>query len=250
MKRKAYIFYGGWEGHEPELVSARFQKMLEAENFEVYREDTLDRLEDEEFLKSMDLIVPCWTQGELEDKKCFAVTEAVMSGVGLAGHHGGMCDSFRWSVEWQFMTGSQWVCHPGNPWLHHVSKLNDENLAYLHERFPECEKDGAFWTDYEVNFKKQSSSPLIAGLEDFHVYTEQYYLHVDPCIDVLATTPVKTEGPHHVNGVVEMPVVYTKLWGKGRVFYNALGHHDDIFDIPQVSEVQRRGFLWAARKSE
>lgn len=250
MKRRAYIFYGGWEGHEPELVSARFQKMLEKEDFEVYREDTLEHLEDEEFLKSMDLIVPCWTQGELEDKRCFAVTEAVMSGVGIAGHHGGMCDSFRWSVEWQFMTGSQWVSHPGDPWLHHVSRLNEENLAYLHKRFPECEADGAFWTEYEVNFKKQSSSPLIEGLEDFRVNTEQYYLHVDPCIDILATTQVKTRGPHQVNGIVDMPVIYTKLWGKGRVFYNSLGHHDNIFDIPQVAEVQRRGFLWAARKQE
>ncbi|MDD2959764.1 MAG: ThuA domain-containing protein [Lachnospiraceae bacterium] len=250
MKRKAFIFYGGWDGHEPELVSARFKKMLEEENFEVCREDTLDRLDDEEFLKSMDLIVPCWTQGDLEDRKCFGITEAVMAGTGIAGHHGGMCDSFRWSVEWQFMTGSQWVSHPGNPWLHHVSKLNDENLAYLHQRFPECEKNGAFWTDYEVNFKKNSSSPLIEGLEDFRVNTEQYYLHVDPCIDILATTSVKTEGPHQANGVTKMPVVYTKLWGKGRVFYNSLGHHDDIFDISQVAELQRRGFLWAARKSE
>ena len=224
--------------------------MLENEGFEVYREDTLEHLEDEEFLKAMDLIVPCWTQGELEDRKCFAVTEAVMSGTGIAGHHGGMCDSFRWSVEWQFMTGSQWVSHPGEPWLHHVSRLNEENLAYLHKRFPECEADGAFWTEYEVNFKKQSSSPLIQGLEDFQVNTEQYYLHVDPCIDVLATTPVRTSGPHQANGIVDMPVIYTKLWGKGRVFYNSLGHHDDIFDIPQVAEVQRRGFLWAARKQD
>ncbi len=247
MNKKAFIFYGGWDGHEPEKVSARFKKMLENENFDVVREDTLDRLEDAEFLKSMDLIVPCWTQGDLDDRKCFPVTEAVMTGTGIAGCHGGMCDSFRWSVEWQFMTGSQWVSHPGEPWLHHCSKLTEQNLDYLNKNYPETSADGAFWTEYEVNFKRQSSSPLVEGLEDFRVYTEQYYLHVDPCIDVLATTPVRTSGPHRPNGVVEMPVVYTKLWGEGRVFYNALGHHDDIFDIPQVAEVQRRGFLWAAR---
>ncbi|MFV0412141.1 MAG: ThuA domain-containing protein, partial [Oscillospiraceae bacterium] len=210
MKKRAYIFYGGWDGHEPELVSRRFKKMLENENFEVICEDTLNHLEDEEFLKTMDLIVPCWTQGELEDKCCFPVTEAVLSGVGIAGCHGGMCDSFRWSVEWQFMTGSQWVSHPGDKWQHHVSRLNDENLAYLQHRFPESAVDGAFWTNYEVNFKKQSSSPIVKGLEDFKVHTEQYYLHVDPCIDVLASTRVNTQGPHRENGVVEMPVVYTK----------------------------------------
>ncbi len=247
MNKKAFIFYGGWDGHEPEKVSARFQKMLENENFTVIREDRLDRLQDEEFLKTMDLIVPCWTQGDLDDWKCFPVTEAVLSGVGIAGCHGGMCDSFRWSVEWQFMTGSQWVCHPGDPWLHHCSKLTEENLEYLHNHFPETMVDGAFWTHYDVHFKQQSSSPIVRGLEDFSVYTEQYYLHVDPCIDVLASTPIQTAGPHRKNGIVEMPVVYTKLWGEGRVFYNALGHHDDVFDIPQVAEVQRRGFLWATR---
>ncbi|MBR2805536.1 MAG: ThuA domain-containing protein [Oscillospiraceae bacterium] len=245
--KKAFIFYGGWDGHEPDLVSARFKKMLENENFEVIREDSLDRLDDLEFLRSCDLIVPCWTQGDLDDPKCYNVADAVLEGVGLAGCHGGMCDSFRWSVEWQFMTGSQWVSHPGDPWLHHCSKLTPENLEYNRKYNPDSGKPGAFWTHYTVNFKKNSSSPLIAGLDDFEVYTEQYYLHVDPCIDVLASTRVRTAGPHAANGEVDMPVVYTKMWGKGRVFYNSLGHHDDIFDIPQVSEVQRRGFLWATR---
>lgn len=248
MKRKAYIFYGGWPGHEPDLVSARFKKMLEAENFEVVREDTLEHLEDKEFLKSMDLIIPCWTQGELWDKDCFAVSEAVMSGVGLAGCHGGMCDAFRWNVEWQFMTGSQWVCHPGDVWFHHISRLDPENRQQVLERYPELGRKGLYQREYEVNFKKNSSSPLVEGLEDFRLFTEQYYLHVDPCVDVLATTAVDSSGPHRENGIVEVPVVYTKRWGEGRVFYNSLGHVDNIFEIPQVSEVQRRGFLWAARR--
>ena len=33
----------------------------------------------------------------------------------------------------------------------------------------------------------------------------------------------------------------------GRVFYNALGHHADVFDIPEALELMRRGFRWAAR---
>jgi type 1 glutamine amidotransferase len=66
-------------------------------------------------------------------------------------------------------------------------------------------------------------------------------------VNVLATTLVHTVGPHSANGPVQMPVVYTKLWGKGRVFYCSLGHVDKIFEIPQVAELTRRGFLWAAR---
>ncbi len=246
MKKKAFIFYGGWDGHEPEKVSARFQKMLENENFEVIREPSQERLADEEFLKTNDLIIPLWTQGQMDDKYCFHLSDAVISGVGLAGNHGGMCDSFRWNIEYQFMTGSQWVSHPGSTWYHHISDLSPENLEYVQKNYPN--PPGAFETDYRVNFKKGCSSPIVEGLEDFDVHTEQYYLHLDPCVNVLATTQVETIGPHSPNGVVSMPIAYTKMWGKGRVFYTSMGHQDNIFEIPQVAEMTRRGFLWAARK--
>ncbi len=246
-KKKAFIFYGGWEGHEPDKESARFQRWLEEENFEVTRVDSFARCEDKEYMKSFDLIVPCWTQGEMEDRCCFGISEAVADGTGLAGVHGGMCDSFRWSVEWQFMTGSQWVSHPGDHLLHHMSKLSEENIKYINENYPENSAPGAFQRNYKVEFKKNSTSPIIAGLQDFEVHTEQYYLHVDPSIDVLATTRVDSEGWHDSNGYVDMPVIYTKHWGKGRVFYSSLGHQDNILEIPEVEVFTRRGFLWAAR---
>lgn len=247
MKKKAFIFYGGWEGHEPELESARFKNWLEEAGFDVTRVDSLEPLDDADYVKSFDLIVPCWTQGELPDKYCFAVSDAVAAGTGLAGVHGGMCDSFRWSVEWQYMTGSQWVSHPGDHYLHHMSKLSEENIKYMAETYPENSKPGAFWREYTVEFKKNSTSPLIADIPDFKVYTEQYYLHLDPACDVLATTKVDSLGPQAANGLVDMPVVYTKHWGKGRVFYSSLGHQDNILAIPEVTELTRRGFLWAAR---
>lgn len=111
----------------------------------------------------------------------------------------------------------QWVAHPGN--------------------------DGV---NYTVEIR-QSSSPLVDGIEDFTVCSEQYYLHVDPAVEVLATTrfPV-VEGPHSFNKAVDMPVAWTKRWGHGRVYYNSLGHHADIVAMPQVKEMMRRGLLWAA----
>ncbi|MBU5671003.1 ThuA domain-containing protein [Paenibacillus brevis] len=219
MAKKALIVQGGWDGHEPVQVAERFARLLAGEGFEVEVSDTLDRFENEEDLKSHSLIVPIWTMGEITEEQLKPVLRAVESGVGIAGCHGGMCDSFRNSVEWQFMTGSQWVAHPFN--------------------------DGV---EYEVNLVKNSSSPIVEGIQDFAVKSEQYYLHVDPCVDVLATTSFAiSEGPHSANGVIKMPVVYTKKWGLGRVFYNSLGHHADIFDIPEAIELMRRGFLWAAR---
>src|SRR5690625_3901170 len=217
MKKKALIVYGGWDGHEPKQISDIFNEILTDENFDVEMSDTLDAYADVDKLKSLDLIVPHWTMGEIEQKYVDNISAAVMSGVGLAGCHGGMCDSFRKNVDWQFMTGGNWVAHPGN--------------------------DGV---EYMVNIK-QSSSPLLAGIDDFKVVSEQYYLHVDPTVEVLATTrfPV-VEGPHAPNGTVDMPVVWTKRWGAGRVFYNSLGHVANIVAMPEVSLMMRRGFLWTA----
>ncbi|MCP1184750.1 MULTISPECIES: ThuA domain-containing protein [unclassified Paenibacillus] len=218
---KALIVWGGWDGHEPEQVAAIFERILKEEQFEVEVSNTLESYADAEKLMGLDLIVPLWTMGQIEQELVNNVSAAVQSGVGLAGLHGGMCDAFRNNVDWQFMTGGQWVAHPGN--------------------------DGV---EYMVNMKR-GSSPLLDHIEDFQVKSEQYYLHVDPAVEVLATTrfPVVT-GPHAANGPVDMPVVWTKRWGAGRVFYNSLGHHADIVDMKPVTEMMRSGFKWTAAGKE
>ncbi|MCL1987269.1 MAG: ThuA domain-containing protein [Firmicutes bacterium] len=216
--KKALIFQGGWDGHEPVLVSARFAKILKEEGFEVELYDNLDCLADGEKLKTLDLIVSCWTMGEIKREYTENVSHAVGSGVGLAGCHGGMCDSFRNDTEWQFMTGGQWVSHPGG--------------------------DGI---DYTVNIMAKSN-PIVAGLQDFPVCSEHYYLHIDPAIEVLATTRFPAIPYYNIsNKPLDMPVMWTKMWGNGRVFYNALGHHDDVFEkSPNAEIIMRRGMLWAA----
>jgi type 1 glutamine amidotransferase len=219
MSKKALIVQGGWNGHEPKEVSEVFKQILSEEGYHVEVSDTLDSFKDEEKLQSLDLIVPIWTMGEITKEQLTPVLNAVEAGVGIAGCHGGMCDAFRNSVEWQFMTGSQWVAHPGN-----------DNI------------------EYEVNIKYSSSSPIIKDIKDFKVKSEQYYIHIDPSINILATTTFPIfQGPHNTNGKVEVPVVYTKTWGKGKVFYNSLGHHADIFNIPEARELMKRGFLWASK---
>lgn len=217
MKRKALIVQGGWDGHEPVKVSEIFKRTLEECDFEVEVQDTLDAFLDIEKLKQLHLIVPVWTMGKITKEQVGPVIEAVASGVGIAGCHGGMCDAFRENVEWQFMTGGQWVSHPGG--------------------------DGV---EYEVNIKS-SSSPIVDGIMDFKVKSEQYYVHVDPAIEVLATTrfPV-VKWYHSSNGQVDVPVLWTKRWGHGRVFYSSLGHHADVFEIPEALETMKRGFLWTA----
>ena len=216
--KKALIFYGGWDGHTPKETAHLFADVLRAEGFEITMSDTLSCLDNYEDLKQYDLFIPVWTMGEIGWEQCNNICKAVEEGAGIAGCHGGMCDSFRLSTDWQFMTGSQWVSHPGG--------------------------DKAVYT---VNLKQDS--PFTEGLEDFSLQSEQYYIHVDPVVKVHATTRFPVfEGPHSSNGEIDLPVVYTKTWGKGKVFYNSLGHTYKVFeDIPAAKEIMRRGFLWAAR---
>ncbi len=241
--KKALIVYGGWDGHEPEKTSFRFKKILEAEGFNVTLCQDHAILGDQGKLLTFDLFIPMWTQGELLDDHVYNISDAVENGMGVAGCHGGMCDAFRNNVEWQFVTGSQWVAHSGEKYYHHCSVLPEDGI------FKDPVPDGAFQIKYRVNIRHQSSSPIVEGIDDFDLYSEQYYLHVDPAVDVLATTLIiDSRGPHTPNGIVAMPVVYTKRWGKGRVFYNSLGHHNSVWDIPQAAELMRRGMRWAARK--
>jgi len=219
--KSALIFQGGWDGHEPVLVSNRFAKMLQEEGYKTEISDTLDCLSDLDRLMSLDLLVSCWTMGEINNDYVINVAKAVGAGVGLAGCHGGMCDSFRQNTEWQFITGGQWVSHPGG--------------------------DGV---EYTVNIR-HGSSPIIEGISDFKVKTEHYYLHIDPAIEVLATTAFPLVPYYYMsNKPIEMPVIWTKYWGNGRVFYNSLGHHDDVFDVPEAALLMKRGMLWAGDSKE
>lgn len=220
MGRKALIVWGGWDGHEPKQVAEILDKALREKGFETTVSDTLDAYKDTD-LKSLDLIVPVWTMGTIKGDQLNPLVEAVKSGVGLGGCHGGMCDSFREATEYQFMTGGQWVAHPGN--------------------------DGV---EYTVKVTKPDHF-IMQGTSDFPVKSEQYYMHTDPGNDVLATTrfPV-ADGPHVKNGPVDMPVVWTRYYGEGRVFYCSLGHVANIVAMPDTLRIMTRGMLWAANAED
>ena len=213
--KKALIVWGGWDGHEPKQCTDMVAPVLEEEGFDVTISETMDVYVDQGFMQELSLIVPIWTMGTIEPEQQKGLLEAIRSGVGVAGWHGGMGDAFRNNTEYQFMVGGQWVAHP----------------------------DGII--DYEVNIRAKDD-PIVQGLDDFAMHSEQYYLHVDPGNEVLATTTfVDRESAPWVNGTV-MPVVWKRMWGKGRVFYSSLGHVAADFGVPEVLEIQKRGSVWAS----
>ena len=214
--KKALIVQGGWDGHQPKECAELFAAKLTERGFAVEVSATLDAFNDAAKLAPLSLIVPIWTCCTLTADQSKNVVDAVLAGVGIAGFHGGMCDAFRSNIDWQWMTGGQFVAHP----------------------------DGL--KDYTINIVNRTD-PITAGIADFKVRSEQYYMLVDPRNEVLATTTHQSVSAQWTNGVA-MPFVWKKVHGKGRVFYSASGHVCSEFtSFPSQLEITLRGMVWAAR---
>lgn len=215
--KSALIFFGGWDGHEPKPCAELFAEQLTLRGYAVEVRDTLDALLEADRLNALSLIVPIWTMGTLNKQQGDNLVAAVRQhGVGLAGFHGGMGDSFRGHIDYQWMVGGQFVAHPDGIKPHRVNIVRPDD-------------------------------PIVAGIDDFDVTSEQYYMLVDPRNEVLATTTHQSTSAPFTNGVV-MPYIWKKKHGEGRVFFSALGHQRHEFvDVPQQLEITLRGMDWAAR---
>ena len=215
MSKSALVVWGGWEGHEPRQCVDIFAPYLREQGYEVEIADTLDVYLDERKLRALDLIVQVYTMSTITREQERGLLAAVKGGVGFGGWHGGMADAFRDNPNYQYMVGGQWVAHPGGI------------------------------IDYTVNITDHDD-PVTAGLSDFAMHSEQYYMHVDPSNEVLATTTFGGEHDPWIAGCV-MPVVWKRRYGEGKVFYCSLGHVARDFDVPEARELVRRGLLWASR---
>ena len=214
--KKVLVVYGGWEGHQPKIFADKISLWLKNQGAKVQLADSTSIYTNTELLNGLDLIIQHITMSEMTDKQSHGLISAIASGVGLAGCHGGLGDSFRENTEYQYMVGGQFVKHPGGQVSYTVKMNNTED-------------------------------PIIKGINDFSLFSEQYYMHVDPAIEVLATTQFSGEHDSWIAGV-EVPVVWKKAFGKGRVYYNAIGHSEKDFEIPEVWNLIKQGVLWAAQK--
>ena len=212
--REALIVWGGWSGHEPEQCAAVIKGILEEDGFKVRVESSTEAFADPS-VRDLSLVVPIVTMSKIAKEEIANLAAAIEGGVGIAGYHGGAGDSFRDCPDYQFIIGGQWVAHPGNI------------------------------IDYRVNITRPDD-PVMEGIKDFPYTSEQYYMHVDPSNEVLATTTFTGDHASWIDGVI-MPVVWKRKYGNGRVFYSSLGHQAKEFDNPDMRTIFRRGANWAAR---
>jgi type 1 glutamine amidotransferase len=216
LKNKNILMvWGGWEGHKPKEFTDRVAAWLKTQGVNLTIYDTLSVYTDSILLSKQDLIIQYHTMGKITKAQNKGLLAAVKNGVGIAGCHGGLGDSFRQETRYQYMIGGQWVEHPGG-------KIN-----------------------YRVDITNQND-PVTAGLKDFDIQdTEQYFMHIDPNVKVLATTTFSDEFDPWIKGAV-MPVSWKKYYGKGRVFYLSIGHNPKDFDNPSAWALLTRGIAWAS----
>jgi type 1 glutamine amidotransferase len=212
--KQALIVWGGWPGHQPDQCAEIVAGMLREDGVEAVIENTTEAFADPK-LSEFSLIVPIVTMSTIEKEELEGLLKAVESGVGMAGFHGGMADSFRQEVKYQFMIGGQWVAHPGGV------------------------------IDFTVNVTRRDD-PIMEGIDDFPFRSEQYYMHVDVNNEVLATTTFSDQYCSWIKGHTS-PVVWKRRHGKGRIFYCSLGHQAHEFDVPQMKTIVHRGMRWAIR---
>jgi hypothetical protein len=232
--KKAVLFVGGWEGHDPTAFGDWCADLLSAEGFEVVVHDTLTPLENPQVMADVDLIVPIWSSARSSHQPEFGnmtkpqedgLLALIAAGCGIGGWHGHMGDAFRDRPTYHFLIGGQFVAHPPG-WPDNPVPTDD-------------------YVNYDVTIT-QFDHPIVLGIDSFRLDSEQYYMLVDPSNDVLATTTFSGEHLWWIEGTV-IPVVWTRRWDQGRVFYCSIGHTLDDLNVPQVTDIVRRGLVWAAR---
>ncbi len=214
--RRVLFTYGGWAGHEPEKFKDYISAWLKEEGAEVLVYDKLDVYTDKTIMDTVDLVIQIFTMSQITKEQEEGLLNAIKkNGTGMAGWHGGMCDAFRNNTEYQFMTGGQWVAHPGGV------------------------------IDYTVKITNHKDA-ITKGLDGFNMHSEQYYMHVDPNVKVLATTTFNGAVDSWINGCI-IPVTWKKMYGRGRIFYTSVGHNlSHVTQVPPAIEMIKRGICWAA----
>ncbi|WP_127500473.1 ThuA domain-containing protein [Actinoplanes solisilvae] len=226
----ALVVRGGWEGHRPIEATDLFLPFLKDNGFEVRVADSASIYGDAAVMAATDLIVQCVSMSSIEPEALAGLRAAVAAGTGFTGWHGGIVDSFRASSDYPQLTGGQFATHPGKDPAARCGDETDNFLPHTVEITP-----------------LGREHPITAGLDDFELTTEQYWVLHDDLIDVLATTthPVQPWQPWH--RPITSPAVWTRQWGAGRIVVTTPGHSLDVLGDPSVRTVIERGMLWASR---
>jgi uncharacterized protein len=228
--KQALVVRGGWDGHQPVAATDMFIPHLRSHGFDVRVEDSPRVYADSAYMGGVDLIMQCMTMSTIERDELTGLIAAVEAGTGLAGWHGGIADSYRNSSDYLHLIGGQFACHPGKHPEQRTGEQSDNYVPYTVSMLPSA-----------------ADHPITEGLTDFDLVTEQYWVLADSYIDVLATTTQKVREWDPWKRPVTSPAIWTRQWGKGKIFVATPGHIVTILQDPNVRTIIERGLLWASR---
>jgi type 1 glutamine amidotransferase len=166
----------------------------------------------------------------IEQPELEGLRAAVAAGTGFTGWHGGIADSFRASSDYLQLVGGSFATHPGKDPAARVGDETDNFLTHT--------------VDITASGREH---PITAGLDDFELTTEQYWVLHDDYNDVLATTTQSVREWDPWNRPITSPAIWTRNWGAGRIFVSTPGHRVEILQNPNVKTIIERGLLWASR---
>ncbi|MDN4614263.1 ThuA domain-containing protein [Leifsonia sp. F6_8S_P_1B] len=230
MTKQALVVRGGWDGHMPVETTNFFIPFLEENGFDVRVEEGTPVYADTAFMDTVDLIVQINTMNTIENDEFQGLQRAVLGGAGLAGWHGGIADSYRNNADYLHMIGGQFAHHAGKDPAERTGEQSDNYIPY---------------TVHITEYGK--THPITAGIDDFDLVTEQYWVLSDEYNDVLATTTQEVRPWDAWHRPVTAPAIWTRQWGEGRIFVSAPGHRLEIVESQPVRTIIERGLLWAAR---
>jgi hypothetical protein len=228
--KRALVVRGGWYGHQPVEAADLFVPHLRRSEYDVDIHDSPKIYADADYMAGVDLIMQCMTMSTIEPGELAGLRAAVAAGTGLAGWHGGIADSYRNSSDYLHLIGGQFACHPGKHPDQRVGEQSDNYVPYTINMLPSA-----------------VSHPITAGIHDFQLTTEQYWVLCDSYIDVLATTTQPVRGWDEWTRPVVSPAIWTRQWGRGRIFVTTAGHNVDVLRDANVTAIIERGLLWASR---
>jgi len=229
--KRALIVRGGWDGHQPVETTDSFLPFLGEHGYDVRIEDETTVYTDSEYMAGVDVVVQTNTMNTIAGDELRGLIAAVQNGAGLAGWHGGIADSYRNSSDYLQLIGGQFATHPAKAAPDELAgDATDNFVRHTIDIVPE-----------------QADHPIVAGISDFELTTEQYWVLSDEYNDVLATTTLAAPGYHPWHRPVTCPAVWTRLWGEGRVFVSTPGHDLATVSNPNVRTIIERGILWASR---
>lgn len=228
--KHALVVRGGWEGHSPVEATDLFVPFLESIGHHVTFADGPAVYADPGRMAATDLIVQCVTMSSIGRDEVAGLRAAVEAGTGLAGWHGGIADSYRDSADYLQLVGGQFACHPSREPGGLVGDERDNFITHRVDVLPSA-----------------ADHPITAGIDSFDLVTEQYWVLSDDYDDVLATTTVQARACDAWRRPVVSPAVWTRRWGRGRVFVATPGHSPEVLRTPQVRTIVERGMQWASR---